>query len=82
VETLSNELDMINEPGILYKYLTKEGKEQKGIAYHWEQLEAFTSINKTIIHLVDDNFQPMKNEMGRSIILKQFKLLTQIGNVY
>lgn len=66
--------------GIIYKYEDKEGKEQKGVAFHEEQTEAYTKYNKVFLRLLNDDYDFKINNEGKKLIsVKDINLLTQVG---
>lgn len=68
--------------GRLVKFTTKEGKEQKAIAYQYEQAVEFSKVKKVFIRYVDDDMMPQKDENGKKIVgLKDVEKLTVIGFV-
>ena len=73
---------MSDNSGYIVTYQTKEGLTQKGIVRHSEQVEAFTSVNKAFIRLVNDDLSFKTDLNGKKLItLKATDLLIKIGFV-
>lgn len=68
--------------GKIVTFTTKEGQQQKAIAYNHEQAAEFSKVKKVFIRYIDDKFIPQKDEKGKNIVgLKDADKLRVIGFV-
>jgi hypothetical protein len=66
--------------GVIFKYKTKEGTEQKAVAVHSEQTPAYSNFRKAFLRLLNDDFTEKTNEKGKKIVaVKHYNELIQIG---
>jgi hypothetical protein len=71
---------MKKNAGILVEYTDKNGKTQKGIARHKDQVKAFSDHNKILVWLLNDDLTEALDETGKKLVaLKHVTELKQIG---
>lgn len=69
-------------PGKIVKYTTLKGETQLAIAYDKEQTPAFSKYGKVVLHLINEDYTPKKDEYGKKLIsVKIHSDLTIIGFV-
>ncbi len=71
---------MIENSGILYKYVNKDGQIQKAKALHMEQTPNFTDYDKLFLRLLNDDLSDKTNNKGQKMIsVRHIDEVTQVG---
>lgn len=71
---------MSTNKGFLVEYTDAKGMVQKGILNPKEQAPVLAKVNKYIVRLVDDKFNPKVDDNGKKLVaLKHFKDMDIVG---
>lgn len=54
--------------GYLVRYVSKDGRMQKGVCYHHEQTPEYTIHKKVFVRLLDDDHSLRLDDHGRSMM--------------